>query len=194
MPAPTLTYTGLYFNGPGFLYTAPVGSTLPANTVTGGVFTDVITTPFIFLGPTDSGSDWSYTQTDGTVEVAESLDVVKHTITSRTGSAAFSLANYTASNLALALNGASKTVTGTTGTTLTKVTPVQPGQETRSMLLWESNDSQIRKVAYSCLYTGDLKETFNKQPAKTVLAITAMFEIPASGVPQEWFFASTTRG
>jgi hypothetical protein len=194
MPAPTFSYAALYFSGPGFLYTAPVGSSLPANTVTGGVFTDAITTPYIFLGPTDSGSDWSYNQTDGQIEVAESLDIVKHVITGRAGSASFSLANYSATNLALALNGATKTVTGTTGTTLTKVTPVLPGQEVRSMLVWESGDFTVRKVAYSCLYTGDLKETFNKQPAKSVLPISAMFEIPSSGTPQEWFFAGVNRG
>jgi hypothetical protein len=195
MPAPTsLAPSAPLVTGPGFLYWAPVGSTVPTNTVTGSVFTDSWTTPWVFLGPTVSGSDWSYNMATAPQEVAELLDPVAYQTTGRTGSAAFVLANYTASNLSKALNGASLTVTGSTTTTLTKVTPVAPGQETRFMLGWESQDLTIRRVAYRCLNSGDIKETFNKAPAYASIPFNAMFEVPSTGNPFDIWTAGVLRG
>lgn len=87
------------------------------------------------------------------------------------------------------------TVTGTTTTTLTKVTPLQPGQEARCMIGWESLTSDVRKVGYQCVNSGDVAEMFKKAPAKTTIPWNAMFEIPGIGTtPFETWFAGATRG
>lgn len=179
---------------PGFLYWAPLGSTVPTHTVVGGVFTDTWPVAWIPLGMTDSGSDWSYSTTVAAVESAESLDPIAQRTTARSGSVAFSLLNYTATNLARAYNGAALTVTGTGGTTLTKVTPPIPGQEVRAMIGWESLDSTVRKIAYRVLNSGDIKTTMNKAPARTVIPWTAVFEVPSTGVTYEEWTAGSARG
>jgi len=194
MPTPVLTKPNL-ITDPGWLYYAPLSTVVPANTALNSVFTDAWVTPWTWLGMSDAGSDWHYNMTDSPIDVAELYDPVQHRITSRMGSCAFSLANYTASNLVLAMNGATKTVTGTAGTTVTKVTPVQPGQETRFMLGWESTTGDVRKVAYQCLNTGDIVEAMKKAPTKALIPFNAMFEIPATTVvPAESWFAGTARG
>jgi len=196
MPTPILTKPNL-ITDPGWLYYAPLSTAIPDMTVASNVFSVAWATPWTWLGMSDSGSDWHYNMTESPIDVAELYDPVQHRITARMGSCSFSLANYTASNLAIAQNGATKTVTvGTVaGTTLTKVTPVQPGQETRFMLGWESTTGDVRKIAYQCLNTGDIVEAYNKAPAKTLIPFNAMFEIPATTVvPSESWFAGTARG
>jgi hypothetical protein len=204
MPTPVLVKPNL-ITDPGWLYYAPLSTVIPDMTVVNSVFSVAWATPWVWLGMSDSGSDWHYNMTESPIDVAELYDPVQHRITARMGSVGFSLTNYTASNLALAMNGATKTVTGsmTTGTTpvasptttLTKVTPVQPGQETRFMLGWESTTGDVRKIAYQCLNTGDIVEAYNKAPAKTLIAFNAMFEIPATTVvPAETWYAGVARG
>lgn len=194
MPTPTLAKPNI-ITDPGWLYYAPIGTPVPTNTVLASVFTDAWATPWTWLGMSESGSDWHYNMTESPILVAELYDPIQHRVTGRASSATFQLANYTASNLAIAQNGATKTVTGTGATTLTKVTPVQPGQETRFMLGWESTSGDVRKIAYQVLNTGDIIEQYNKAPAKTLLQFNGMFEIPATTViPVETWFAGTVRG
>jgi hypothetical protein len=193
MPAITLAQPQL-LTDPGFLYWAPLGSTLPTNSVTGSVFTDIWPVAWISMGMTDSGSDWGYSTTVSPIEAAESFDPIAQKTTARSGSVAFALLSYTATNLARAYNGAALTVTGATTTTLTKVTPPTPGTETRAMIGWESLDGTVRKIAYRVLNSGDIKTQMNKAPAKTTIPWTAVFEVPSSGVPYEEWFAGASRG
>jgi hypothetical protein len=194
MPAPTIVRPQLQ-GDPGFLYYAPLGTTMPTMSVTGSVYTDVWTAPWVWLGVSTTGSVWHYNITTAAVNGAEILDDLQYRTTGRTSSVAFNLMSYTATNLAIALNGATKTVTGSTTTTSTKVTPPLPGQEVRFMLGWESLDATVRKVAYQCINSGDIAETFAKAPATTDIPFTVNCEIPASPVvPFETWFAGVNRG
>ncbi len=201
MPSPVVTRPAL-ITDPGWLYWAPLGTALPASLltgatapVTGSQFTDVWPTPWVWLGLTDAGSDWHYNMAMAQVDAAELYDPVAWRTTGRTSSVTFALQNYTATNVGRALNGATMTVTGTTTTQLTKVTPVQPGGETRFMIGWESTSSDVRKVAYQCVNSGDVAEMFKKAPAKVTIPFNCNFELPSTGVnPVETWFAGTVRG
>jgi hypothetical protein len=61
-------------NDPGYLLYAPLGTSLPTNTVTGSVFTDTWAAPWVQLGMTDSGSVMTSSLAVSEVDAAESLD------------------------------------------------------------------------------------------------------------------------
>jgi hypothetical protein len=193
MPAPTIVKPQL-LTDPGFLYYAPIGTTLPTNTVTGSVFTDVWTAPWVWLGVTTSGSVWHYNITTAAIQGAEILDDLAYRTTGRTASIDFMLESYTATNLALAMNGATKTVTGATTTTMTSINPPLPGQETRCMIGFESLDATVRMIAYQCINSGDIAQTFAKAPSHADIAFHLNLEIPTSPVvPFTTFTAGLAR-
>lgn len=194
MPNPTIVKPTILTDA-GFLYYAPLGTTLPTNTVAGSVFTDAWTSPWVWLGMSTTGSVWHYNLTTAAIQAAESYDDIAYRTTGRTASVAFTLMSYTASNLAIALNGATKTVTGSTTTTLTQISAPAPGSETRFMLGWESLDATVRKIAYQCINSGDIAESFAKAPATADIPFTVQCEIPASPVrPFDTWTAGVARG
>lgn len=195
MPAPTLAKPNTIGDA-GYLYYAPVGTTLPTNTVAGSIFTDTFgTAPWTWLGMTAGGSTWHYNLTTANIEAAEQFDPVGIRTTGRTSSVDFVLMSNTASNLAIALNGATKTITGSTGTTLTKVTPPNPGAEVRFMIGWEATDFTVRKIAYQCINSGDIAEAYNKAPATANIPFTLQLEISSTYLtPYETFYAGVNRG
>lgn len=185
-----------YLVDPGVLYYAPVGTPLPANTVSGGVFSDTWAAAgaWVQLGMTETGSDIDVNDTANPIRAAERREPLGYQITDRTTTIMFQLKGYTASNLARAYNGAITTVTGTGATTLTKVSQPAPGAETRFMLGWESNDNTVRWVAYQLLNSGSKKMTFAKAPATAVIPFTAMGELSATyGQASDFWFAGTGR-
>ena len=186
-PIPTL------LTDPGFLFSAPLGSTLPTMTVAGSVFTDAWPVAWINLGATADGTDFSYDISTSPIAVAEFLDPIKQAVTGRTSALAFELANFTATNLKKVLNGATATVTGATTTTLTKLTPPAPGQETRVMIGFESLDATFRLVAYQCINSGSIKVSFKKSPAYSTQPCVFQLEVPTTGTPVEFWTAGTTR-
>lgn len=169
---------------PGWLYWAPIGTSLPVGTVTGGVFTDTWPVPWIPLGMTESGTDIDVTMTTSPIVAAEQIEPLAYRTTDRTGAMAFALKSVSAANLARCLNGASTTVTGTLATTMTQIDPPAVGTETRCMLGMESQDSTFRFVAFQVFNSGDMKLAFNKAPANTSIPFTAMFEKPSAS--QAW--------
>lgn len=194
MPAPTLVKPNINVD-PGFLFYAPLGTTLPTMTVAGSIFTDAWTSPWVWLGMSSTGSTWHYNVTTANVEAAEVFDPVAIRTTGRASNVEFSLMDYTATKLSYALNGASKVVTGSTTTTLTKVSPPQPGSETRGMIGWESLDGTIRKIAYQVINTGDISLAFQKAPSATLIPFNAQCEISATYLtPFDTWFAGTARG
>jgi hypothetical protein len=194
MPNPTFVKPNQN-TGPGYLYYAPLGTPLPANTVVGSVFTDAWTSPWVWLGATTTGVVWHYNITTSPQEVAESFDPIAYPTTGRTATIDFNLVDYTATKLSIALNGATKTVTGSTSTTLTKVTAPAPGTETRYLLGWESLDQTVRKIAYQVINSGDIAETMAKAPSMTDIPFNLSCEIPASpNVPFDTWYAGVARG
>lgn len=193
MTALNTTATPSLLTDPGFLFWAPLGSAVPAMTVVGSVYTDAWPVAWINLGATADGTDFSYDINTSPVSVAEFLDPIRISTVSRSGSLAFELANFTATNLKKVLNGATATVTGTTTTTLTKITPPVVGQETRAMIGWESTDGTVRAIAYQCINSGAIKMSFKKAPAFTTQPCIFQFEVPSTGTPFEVWTAGMTR-
>lgn len=175
----------------GFLYWAPLGSTVPTNTVIASVYTDSWPAAWVPLGATESGSDFTYTSTVQPVYVAELYDPITYRTTDRTASLAFALASVTSANLIKTFNGAVNTVTGATTTQTTHITPVAVGNEVRCMLGWESFDSTTRLVGYQVMNGGSMKLSFNKAPAKTTLPWMGNFEIPQTAGAVPWSMDTT---
>lgn len=181
----------------GYLFIAPLLSTVPVNTVAGSVFTDSWPAAWIPLGATEDGSEFSYSSKVDAIEVAEFLDPVKQVTTGREGSFAFNLASYTLSNYQRALNGGVAALTPTSGTGATAlytVSPPAPGAEVRSMIGWESLDNTVRLVAYQTLQGGEIKTAFKKSPNYSTIPCEFKFEVPSSGKAFQMWSAGSARG
>jgi hypothetical protein len=193
MPGTTATPTIL--TDPGYLFWAPLATSIPTNTVAGSVFTDSWAGPWISLGATEDGSQFDYELSVEAITVAEFLDPIKYVTTGRTGSFAFNLASYTLSNLAKALNGSAPTVvSGSGATTLSRVRPPVAGQEVRAMIGWESLDNTMRAIFYQTLNSGRITTAYKKAPSFAVIPTSWNFEMPVSGIPWEFYGAGTARG
>ena len=177
----------------GFLYWAPIGSTLPTGTVVGSVFTDTWPVAWVPLGMTASGTKFSPNLTVSPITAAEVIDPIAYRTTNRETVITFMLLSFTATNLARTLNGAATVVTGATTTTMTKLDPPQPGTETRAMIGFESLDSTFRFVAYQVVNSGSIDMTFDKAPNTTSLPWNANLEKPVSTQPFSIWTAGVTR-
>lgn len=179
---------------PGFLFWAPLASTVPSMTVAGSVFTDAWPVAWINLGATQEGSQFTYESSVEPIRVAELFDPVTWRTTDRSGNFAFSLTSITLANLKRVLNGGTlATVSGTGATALNKYTPVTPGAEVRAMIGWESLDATARIIAYQTLSGGTMQMAFRRAPDKVLLPAQFNFETPASGVPWEAWSAGAAR-
>jgi hypothetical protein len=194
MPGTTATPTLLV--DAGYLFWAPLLTALPATvggTVAGSVFTDSWPVAWISLGATEEGSTFEYEVNVEPMSVAEFFDPVRYATTSRTGSFAFSLASYTLTNLGRALNGAPTVISGSGATQLNRLRPPAVGAETRCMIGWESADNTMRLVCYQTICSGTVSSQFRKAPDKALIPCTFNFEMPASGIPYDFFSAGTGR-
>src|SRR3954447_23026957 len=104
MPAPTLP-TGVQSIGPGYIYTAPLGTTEPTSSVTGSVFTDAWPAGWVAVGYTDDGHVFTYESTTDAAEAAESFDPLAYGTVARAASIAFGFLGLTAANMKRSLNG-----------------------------------------------------------------------------------------
>lgn len=178
----------------GYLFWAPFNTAIPTNTVAGSVFTDAWSGSWISLGATEDGSTLSYESNIEAITVAEFFDPIKYATTSRQGSFAFNLADWTLANYKKAMNGGTLTiVSGTGATQLNRFRPPTPGAEVRAMIGWESLDSTARIIAYQTLNGGTIESAFRKAPDKALIPCTFNFEVPTSGVPFEIFTAGASR-
>lgn len=190
------TATPNLLQDPGYIFWAPIGSTVPTHTVVGSKFTDAWPVAWVNLGATAAGSEFHAETTVEAVQVAELIDAVKYKTTGRSGNFAFALADWTLANLKRVMNGGSLTVvSGTTTTTLNKYTPPVIGAEVRCMIGWESLDATVRIVAYQCIQGGDIASSFPAASSTdyATMAATFNFEVPSSGTPWEAWTAGTAR-
>lgn len=192
MPSPTVVNPNL-LTEPGWLYRAPLGSTLPANMVAGSIFTDAWPAAWIWQGLTDTGSDWHMNLTVSPIDSAELTDHIAYRTTGRESSMTTQLQSFTATNLANALNGATVITTGTGATTMTQVDPPNPGTEVRCMIGFESVDLTVRAFGFQCINSGDISLVLAKAPAHTPIPFSFMFEKPATTQPFRYAFAGAAR-
>lgn len=181
---------------PGYLFIAPLASTVPSNTVSGSVFTDAWPVAWLPLGATQEGSEFKYSTNVDPIEVAEFFDPIQFATTSRGGSIAFALASVTLSNYRRALNGGVAALTPTSGTGATAlytVAPPTPGSEVRVMVGWESLDNTVRLVCYQTIQGGEVSLQFKKAPDKATIPCAFNMEVPASGVPFNIWGAGASR-
>jgi hypothetical protein len=189
------TATPTLLSDAGYLFWAPLSSTLPTNTVVGSVFTDSWPVAWLSLGATEEGSTFNYEVSIEAMTVAEFFDPIKYATTERTGSFAFALADYTLTNLKRAMNGGTlEVVSGTGATQLNRYRPPAPGQEVRAMIGWESLDNTTRLICYQTLQGGTIETQYNKAPQKALIPCTFNFEVPSGQTyPFEYVTAGTAR-
>jgi len=188
------TATPVILTDPGYLFWAPLGTGIPANTVVGSKFTDAWPGGFISLGATEDGSEFNYESKLEPINAAEFFDPLRWSTTERSGSMAFNLMNYTLANMNIAFNGGTLTIVSGTGTTqLNRYRPPSPGAEVRSVIGWESLDSTMRIIIYQAIQGGAMKSNFKKAPSAASIPCTFQFEVPTSGIPFEFYTAGTSR-
>lgn len=182
---------------PGFLWIAPLASTLPTNTVAGSVFTDSWPAAWLPLGATEDGSEFSYSTEVEAIRVAELFDPVKWATTDRSGSISFNLANWSLTNYRRALNGGVAALTPTSGTGATALytlNPPTPGGEVRAMIGWESLDATARLVCHQTIQGGEVSTAFRKAPDLALIPCTFNLEVPAGGQAFTLWGAGASRG
>lgn len=193
MPVVTIPIDAIAL-GPGFLYTAPLLSALPANTVAGSKFTDTWPGAWLLFGATSDGSEFSYKPATDDVEVAEYYDPVAVVSTGREISITFDLAQVHATNFKRVLNGGTITTSGSGATLLSEYIPPDVGAEVRCMVGWESQDSTERLVMYQCFQTGEVKASRKKGANNTTLPAEFRAEKPSGNPPFKYWTAGTLRG
>lgn len=181
----------------GYLFIAPLASTLPTNTVAGSVFTDSWPVAWLSLGATEAGNTFNYGITVTPVYAAEFLDPIKQVTTDRQGSISFVLIDHTLTNLQRATNGGIAALAATSGSTTTSLFTYEPpniGAEVRCMIGWESLDNTVRMVARQTIQGGQIAATHDKSPAKAGFACEFHMEIPSAAKPWIAWSAGVARG
>lgn len=180
---------------PGYLFWAPLGSTVPAMTVAGSKFTDAWPVAWIGLGATEDGSEFNYESKVEATTVAEFLDPIRYSTTERSGNFSFTLVDWTLATWKRVLNGGTlSVVSGTGATQLNKFTPPVPGTEVRAMIGWESLDATARIIAYQTINGAAIKSSNKRSPNKAGFACTWNFEVPVSpATPYDIWTAGTAR-
>lgn len=175
--------------GPGSLYAAPLGTTEPT-AVTGAWPAN-----WVALGYTDAGSTFALNPSVAAVTVEEEYWPVKNVVTGYAGTLTFALAEQTAQNLRLALNGGigAGAVAATQGTNADGSIWVEPpaiGAEVRVMLGWDAlgassigNDPFGRLIVRQAFQTGTLSVQRRKGNNKSVYACSFNLEKPAGVQP-----------
>lgn len=158
--------------GPGLLYIAPIGTAEP----TSG--SGALPSAWIALGYTDQGSEFDFTRTFDPIEVAEELSPVRYVVTGEMDSVKFALAELTAQNLSVALNGG--TISSPSAGFVTFEPPAF-GSELRVMLVWTSNDAQELWLFRRVLQTGSVVIPRRKGKDKAVVPVEFHCEIPSDG-------------
>ncbi|WBB94181.1 hypothetical protein [Verrucosispora sp. WMMC514] len=193
MPVPVVPKNALSF-GAGFLYWAPLGTSVPSSTVAGSVFTDNWPAGWILLGVTREGHEFSYELSTEDVEAAEYLDPIATVTNGRTVGMSFELMQVHAQNLKRALNGGNIATSGSGATLRSEYTPPAMGQEVRCMLGWEASDLTERLYAEQCFQTGTLTVSRNKGANNAGLPTEWRLEPAADGQPFHHIFAGAIRG
>jgi hypothetical protein len=177
VPVATITST-LIKAGPGRIYYAPLGTTLPTIAATANNYNAVVWTNWVEVGATDEGLTYSESTDTDDIRVAESLYAVRTVTTGKTASVAFSIAQVSDLNWVLASNGGTITVTGTAGTKTSKFVPPLAGSEVRKMLGFISADGDEIMIWPQVFNTAGFETPRAGFSAKHVLPVTFSVELP----------------
>lgn len=150
--------------GPGWLYVAPFGTTFPTDATT------PLGNAFVPVGYTEEGSTFSYAITREDLNVAEEVSPIKSYTTAVETKVAFSMAEATAENLILALNGG-------VVSSPTEVEPPAPGTESYITMVLEA-DTGARWLYRKCVQTGTVEVAHKKAPDKTLIPVEFKLYVP----------------
>ncbi len=193
MPAITVPKTALAY-GAGYLYHAAIGTSFPANTVVGSVFTDAWPAGWNAWGVTREGHEFSYELDTEEVEAAEYLDALATVSTGRTTGMSFEVMQIHLTNVKRALNGGTLSTSGAGTTLLSTYTPPAVGQEVRCMIGWESTDNTERVILPQAFQVGSLSVARRKGADNAGLSVEFRGEPDSSGFPFYHYTAGTIRG
>lgn len=173
--------------GPGVLYIAPLGTAEPT-TLTGA-----LNAAFVALGYTEEGHQTTIETARENIYVAELLDPIRNVKTGRTVTLEVQLAQITARNLQIALNGG--TIGTPTGGYVAFTAPAMTDADVGAMLVWQADDNQERWLFRECYATGPIAVPRRKSPTKSVIPVTFDCIAPsAGGLPFAVWFASAMSG
>lgn len=154
------------------MYIAPLASTEPTNLATAW---DAAWTN---LGYTEGGHTFNAEVNIEAINVAESLEPIRYEATSREMTVTFALAEITARNLQIAMNGGTITLSGSGASQIATFEPPDLGQETRVMLGWEADDAKERFVWRRCIQGAGFNMARAKAPDKTTISMEFRVEVP----------------
>jgi hypothetical protein len=155
--------------GPGKLYIAPIGSSVPTD----------LDTPWdmawVEMGYTNEGSNFVFNNTFEDVVVAEELEPIATLQTARQIDITFALAELTAANMQRAFNGGDiQTANG-----VVTYEPPPAGQYTAVMIGWEADDGLERWVFRRCIQVGSVDIARRRAPDKATLPMTFRVNKPS---------------
>lgn len=157
--------------GAGLLYVSAEGTDEPAD-----IGDEFDPADWVALGYTDEGSEFSRSVDTENVEVAEELGSIRTVVTGVTERVEFALAQITAFNLNIALNGGIiLEAEGADGGTT--VVPPALGEESRITIGWRSFDLQETMIFRRCFNDGDLSLNRRKTD-KTIIPVSFAVEVP----------------
>jgi hypothetical protein len=194
---PLTMATPLVLTDPGFLFLAPLASTLPTMAALASTY-DLDTWPAAWkpAGATEDGSEFTYEMTVEPITVAELFNAVMYAPTGVSTSLSFVMNDYTLHNLAKSMNAPSSNVTTVSGAGVTlssKLSPPTPTQIIRRMVGWESLDHTLRMIGTQTLQGGTMTTSFKRAPEKAGIATTWNFEQPAAGDAFNFYAAGVGR-
>jgi hypothetical protein len=189
--------TPLILTDPGFLFLAPLASTLPTMAAAGSTY-DADTWPVAWkaVGATEDGSEFNYEMKVEPITAAELFNAIQFAPTEVSTSLSFTMLDYTLHNLRRSMNAPTSnvtTVSGTGATLSSKLSPPTPSQIVRCMVGWESLDHTLRLVGTQCIQGGSMTTAFKRSPDKAGIAVTWNFEQPASGDAFNFYGSGVSR-
>lgn len=193
IPAITVPKNALSF-GAGYLFYSALGTSVPANTVVGSVFTDAWPGGWNALGVTREGHTLNVDVDTDAVEAAEYVDPLLNVVTGRTITAEMELMQINLTNFRRTFNGGTLSTSGSGTTLLTTYTLPAIGAEIRAQIGWESVDGTERWWALQAFNTGSVGIQRQKGADNASLPITWTFEPDASSQPIYFASAGTVRG
>lgn len=173
--------------GPGRLWIAAVGTAEPANLVTLKKFDTAEVTAIADWSPigyTEEGSTFSISPGVENIEVAEEKTPIAHYMSTLEYTLEFAMAELTARNLKVALNGG--TITTASGL-ITFDPPSANDDPVRSALLWESDDRTERMIWRQAFQSGDVAIARQKGPDKATIPTSFMLEVPDGALPWNYY-------
>jgi hypothetical protein len=172
--------SNLIESGPGKIYYAPLGTSIPTFTPTATIFNPTWTT-WVNPGSTDDGITYTESTDTADIKVAESLYPVRTVTTGKTSRIKVTLSEISDLNWKLAMNGGTITTTGTGVTKMNTYVPPLVGSEVRVMLGFQSNSNLEIIVWPQVFNVGSVEYVRGTYETKAGLSIEFNAEIPATG-------------